>query len=217
MNSLVAPSISEVGLQEPVKARDLEFRVSTGSAVRALISSGHYSGKCPPSTYYFGAYYNDVLLGGLAFRKPSLPKIANGYGVDLELSRLFIDDIAGRNSESRFIGWALRYLKKHTDTRAVISYADPFYGHVGTIYKAANFEYLGLEKGHGTRLLFVNGEMIQAKTAYDRWGASGKNLEAILGVPVEVKVMPKKHVWVRRIASPAKSNAQYTGIHHVNT
>ena len=96
------------------------------------------------------------MIGAMTFRKPSLPKIANGYGADLELSRLFISDEAGKNSESRFIGWCLRYLAKHTDTKTVISYADPDKGHQGTIYAAANFSYYGLEKGHGTRLLTVN-------------------------------------------------------------
>ena len=182
-----------------IKARNLTFAVCDGREARAIIIGGHYSGKCPPATYYFSASFQGRVLGAMTFRKPSLPNISAGYGADIELSRLFISDEAGKNSESRFIGWCLRYLAKNTSVKTVISYADPFFGHKGTIYAASNFTYYGLEKGHGTRLLVVNGETLQAKTAYDRWGASGKNLEQILGIPVKVKVMPRKHVWLRKI------------------
>jgi hypothetical protein len=112
----------------------------------------------------------------MAFRRPSLPRVARGYGADLELARLYISDEAGRNSESRFIGWCLRWLRRNTKVRTIISYADPEHGHLGTIYAASNFRYYGLEKGHGTRLLVVAGEEMQAKTAYDRWGGERKEL-----------------------------------------
>ncbi len=170
-----------------------------GKSARAFISGGHYSGKCPPCSFYFGAFYLGELVGAIGFRRPSLPKVASGYGVDIELARLYLLDEAGKNSESRFIGWSLRWLRKNTEYLKVISYADPLHGHEGTIYAAANFTYLGKEIGHGTRLLKVRGELVQAKTAYDRWGASGKNLEKVLGVPVEVINTPPKNVYVREL------------------
>lgn len=183
----------------PVKARDLEFGVSNGKEVREFISRNHYSRKCPPATHYFSASHNGTLYGAMTFRKPSLPKIASGYNADLELSRLYMIDEALRNSESRFIGWCLRWLSKNTDAKRIISYADPYYNHTGRIYAASNFRYFGKEKGHGTRVLIVNGERMQAKTAYDRWGASGKNLENIIDAQVDVIVMPQKHVWLRDV------------------
>lgn len=132
----------------------------------------------------------------MMFRKPSLPNTGGAYRCDLELSRLVMLDKAGKNSESRFIGWALRWLKKNTDKHAVISFADPRFGHVGTIYKASNWEYLGHEKGHGTRRIVVDGEWLHSKTAYDRWGMSGANLIARLAPrTVEIVVCPPKHVY----------------------
>ena len=105
-------------------------------------------------------------------------------------------DRAGRNSESRFIGWALRWLRKNTDHKAVISFADPRFGHVGTIYRASNFVYLGREVGHGTRRIVVDGEWIHSKTAYDRWGMSGAGLKEYLAPrKVEIITCPPKHVY----------------------
>ena len=54
-------------------------------------------------------------------------------------------DSVGKNSESRVIGFCLRYIKKHSQNiEIIVSYADPYYNHKGTIYKASNFDYVGL-------------------------------------------------------------------------
>jgi len=63
----------------------------------------------------------------------------------LELRRLVLIDDAGKNSESRVIGHCLRTIKKiDKEVEIIVSYADPYYNHNGTIYKASNFEYIGL-------------------------------------------------------------------------
>jgi hypothetical protein len=185
-----------------MKARELRFFATRDDPYnncaghRAFICSHHYSRSCPPGRYSFAAYHDGMLVGAALFRRPSLPKTRVAYGVDLELSRLVLMDEAERNSESRFIGFMLRWLKKNTDTRAIISFADPRFGHVGVIYRASNWEYLGLERGHGTRRIVVDGEELHSKTAYDRWGASGAALIQLLAPrKVEILVCPPKHVY----------------------
>ena len=61
----------------------------------------------------------------------------------LELVRLCCIDDTPKNAESFFISKTLKWLKIHTDKKVVISYADPTYGHIGIVYKASNFEYIG--------------------------------------------------------------------------
>lgn len=185
-----------------MKARDLRFFAdhddphNTCAKHRAFIRAHHYSRSCPPGKYSFAVYYDAHLVGAALFRRPSLPKTRAAYAVDLELSRLVLLDEAGHNSESRFIGFMLRWLKKNTDTRAVISFADPRFGHTGVIYRASNWEYLGAERGHGTRRIIVDGEELHSKTAYDRWGASGAALIQLLAPrKVEILVCPPKHVY----------------------
>lgn len=163
---------------------------------RQFVCQHHYSGKCPPSKFYFSAKVNNQRVGVCVFNIPQLPKIAKCYGVDLELNRLVLLDDCPKNSESRFIGWALRWLRKNTQYKKVISYADPRFGHRGTIYRASNFEYLGLERGSGTRRIFVDGVEYHSKTAFGKWGCSGAGLKKILPKSeVRVEVMPKKHVY----------------------
>lgn len=184
-------------MNDPIKARTLVFaRVPQGGEILAFIKEHHYSKACPTGCHWFEARHEESLVGAMLFRQPSLPKTRAAYGCDLELSRLVMLDHAGKNSESRFIGWAPRWLQKNTKALAVISFADPRFGHKGTVYRASNWEYLGEERGHGTRRIVVDGEWLHSKTAYDRWGMSGSALIAHLA-PRQVKIVvcPPKHVF----------------------
>jgi hypothetical protein len=55
-----------------------------------------------------------------------------------------MSDDCPKNSESRFIGWALRQLKKVMPPLILISYADTAQNHIGAVYMATNWIYLGL-------------------------------------------------------------------------
>lgn len=200
----MTPTIEKVCMtsQKHIKAADLEFYcLDSGSTetrqLRSFIKDTHYSGSCPPGHFYFRADYMGQIVGAAVYRKPSLPNTKNAYSADIELSRLVLIDECGKNSESRFIGFQLRWLKKNSEFSKVVSFADPRHGHKGVIYRASNFEYLGYEKGHGTRKVYVDGEELHSKTAYDRYGCSGAKLQKLLpDMVVEIKVMPPKHVYV---------------------
>lgn len=181
----------------PTYTLQFSQEVDCGKAARKFICDWHYSKKCPPAKFYFTARQAGRLVGVCVFNAPQLPKIAKCYGIDLELTRLVLLDECPKNSESKFIAWCLRWLGKNTLARRVVSFADPRFGHVGTIYKASNFFYAGLERGHGTRRIFVDEKEYHPKTAFDKWGCSGQKLSALLAPSrVEVKVMPRKHVYI---------------------
>jgi hypothetical protein len=76
--------------------------------------------------------------------------------------RLCCIDDTPKNTESYFIGKTLRWLKKNTDIKRVISYADMTYNHEGTIYKASNFKHCGMTaKG---RVIMYQGKRYHDKT-----------------------------------------------------
>ena len=64
----------------------------------------------------------------------------------LTLTRLWLSDELPCNSESRVLGLVLGFLKRHTQVKFLITYADPSAGHVGTIYQATNWLYTGLSE-----------------------------------------------------------------------
>ncbi len=71
----------------------------------------------------------------------------------IELRRLCLIDDTPRNTESFFIAKTLKWLAKNTDYTRVVSFADPNHGHQGTIYKASNFDYEGLEANGNPRVV----------------------------------------------------------------
>ena len=94
------------------------------------------------------------LLGVCIFTGLPVPEIAKGaFGLErneqqglFELSRLCIyPDIQSEehNITSWFVSRSIRQLRKDTEVKAIISYADSDF-HSGTIYRACNFKYCGL-------------------------------------------------------------------------
>jgi len=94
------------------------------------------------------------LLGVCIFTGLPVPEIAKGaFGLKrneqeglFELSRLCIHpEIQGteHNITSWFVSRAIRQLRKDTEVKAIISYADSDF-HSGTVYRACNFKYCGL-------------------------------------------------------------------------
>jgi len=94
------------------------------------------------------------LLGTIIFTGLPVPEIAQGaFGLErneqqglFELSRLCIHpgtQSCEYNITSWFVSRAIRQLRKDTEVKAIISYADSNH-HTGTIYRACNFKYAGL-------------------------------------------------------------------------
>ena len=102
----------------------------------------HYLGRRPSVVRFCaGAYAAGQLLGFISFGEPPRETCKRYGGRVFELSRLFLDDACGPNSETRFIGWAMREVRRlFPQVVGVVSYADPSAGHKGTIYKASNFK-----------------------------------------------------------------------------
>jgi len=141
-------------------------RVSKSEAAELLLRF-HYLkdiSKGFKSGYNYGLYKNNdfspLNIGGIQgvciFTGLPVPEIAKGaFGLDrneqhglFELSRLCIhpDTQQGEyNITSWFVSKAIKRLRKETEVKAIISYADSDYHH-GTIYRACNFRYCGLSE-----------------------------------------------------------------------
>ena len=139
-------------------------RVSKSEAAELLLRF-HYLkdlSKGFKSGYNYGLYesndFSPLNIGGIKgvciFTGLPVPEIAQGaFGLErneqqglFELSRLCIEPVTQSreyNITSWFVSKAIRQLRKDTEVKAIISYADSDY-HSGTIYRACNFKYCGL-------------------------------------------------------------------------
>jgi hypothetical protein len=132
-----------------IKARDLEIFSCSVGEVREFIETHHYSHNINgvKVSCCFKVIYGEELVGAVLFGMMSTTawkKFSSKESEVLELRRFVLLDECGRNSESRVIGFTLRWICANMEgVKIIVSYADPNYGHSGIIYKASNFRYLG--------------------------------------------------------------------------
>jgi hypothetical protein len=124
----------------------------------AIVVERHYLHRRCPITRAWGIEQNGQILGVLTIGLPvtfsarcdvvgetknqKILRTSRQHDV-YELNRLWVSDSLPRNTESRFIGWCLKQIRKLHPHIILISYADSSQGHVGFVYQATNWLYIG--------------------------------------------------------------------------
>lgn len=141
--------------------------------VRDFIETHHYSHSINGvrSKYCFGLVHveNDALpslIGAALFGSLGMANTWRKYGTSetdvIELRRLVCIDNTPKNTESYFISRCIRWLKQNTSVKIIVSYADENHGHTGVIYRASNFEYLGVTAP--SKMIEYEGRLYHDKT-----------------------------------------------------
>lgn len=129
-----------------------------------MVVTNHYLHRKAQASHAFGLFEidgnndglftTDKLVGCIIYGLPASPNVCRGicgeeyFGDVIELTRLWIDDCVGKNGESFLIGNTIKML----DEKIIISYSEPDYGHVGTVYQATNWIYTGLTEKRTNRV-----------------------------------------------------------------
>lgn len=79
----------------------------------------------------------------------------------LSLSRFVLDDSVPRNGASFLLSRSVRLIRQSGMWDVLVTYADEWQGHLGTMYRAAGWEYVGLTKPE--RVYTLNGRMVARK------------------------------------------------------
>jgi len=167
---------------------------------RKLVESHHYLHSLPGGTCLaFGVFLDQRLLGALILGvgpKNAYALVAGAAPNDcLVLTRLWLSDELPRNSESRLLGIVLRSLRKHTQVKFLVSYADPAQGHVGTIYQAANWTYTGLSEA--VPLYDIgDGKARHSRSLSHAYGTHSLKHFHQHGIAVEIVPQSPKHTYV---------------------
>lgn len=131
-----------------MSVKDFTFSRIERKSIVKFVEKHHYSHNMNGviGDFCFGLFDNEMIgamvFGRLAMRN-QYKKYCQKEEDIIELRRLVCIDETPKNTESYFIGAALRWLSKNTTIKWVLSYADTTYGHTGIIYKASNFTLLG--------------------------------------------------------------------------
>lgn len=116
-----------------------------------IIVKNHYSHKYYNATYiHLGVFIEKELVGvlqyGYAMNPASGSSVVKDTQIDeyLELNRMWLDDKAPRNSESKAISYSVKYIHgKFPKVKWIQSFADERCGRFGVVYQAANFGFYG--------------------------------------------------------------------------
>jgi len=120
---------------------------------KKIMIENHYSKKvCNDATthIHLGCFINNELLGvlqfGYAMNPQSMDKIVEGTKLNeyKELNRMWFDDKAEKNTESKALSYSIKYIKnKYKVVKWIQTFADERCGCFGIVYQAANFKYYG--------------------------------------------------------------------------
>jgi hypothetical protein len=159
-----------------MSAKDILIKPIDAKTANELVKKIHYSGKVVPnSQLHLGVFYAGKLEGVMQFG-PSINKkgtinlvtdtMWNGF---IELNRMAFSEALPKNSESRAISIAMRYLKKYAPhIEWVISFADGTQCGDGTIYRASGFYLTAIRPNDTLRENPETGEQMHVISAHHK-------------------------------------------------
>lgn len=131
------------------KVSDMKIKSLKTNIAREYIATHHYSHLLPDCiTECYAGYYGNRLAGVIIFGRGANNNTFSAIIKDIklnecrELTRLWSPDGMPKNTESKLISMAIKKLPK--EVKMIVSFADPFQNHIGTIYQATNFYYIGM-------------------------------------------------------------------------
>lgn len=153
------------------KASDIRCEVIARADANRIVRAIHYSGKVVNnSQLHIGVFLGDKCGGALQLgpsmdKRKVLPLVrGTGWNEMIELNRMAFADWLPRNSESRALGWTLRFLRRtYPHLKWVLTFADGTQCGDGTIYRAAGFVLTGIGKNK-TILKMPDGSVVALLT-----------------------------------------------------
>jgi len=139
-----------------------------------LISKHHYAkGAANTAVKMIGLVRCDgEVVGAAQFLPPTKVAAQSVAGEDwrdvLSFSRMVVLDSEPKNAESLLIGGAVHEIKKDRRWKAILTYADQAQKHTGTIYKATNFEALGVTRPECRYVDAQTGRLVAKKATHSR-------------------------------------------------
>jgi hypothetical protein len=137
-----------------LRARDWEVRDVDMDTCYELVRALHYAkGGSNTGTYMHGLFHKSNFmqcLGVAWWIQPTKTAAQANWGGDpqrvIALSRLVIAPGVPKNAATFLQAQSIKRIKADGRYDCLLTYADTWQGHTGAIYRAANWEYLGLTK-----------------------------------------------------------------------
>lgn len=148
---------------------------ASGKAIRFACKRYHYAKAVPQIRLGYSVFNDaDEWCGVVLFSNGANPHIATEYGFVqgqvVELVRVALN--GKQNTTSQVLGAALRQIKKDApQIKIIVSYADRNQEHIGVIYQATNWLYVGERSNE--RGIMLNGKLKHRRSIGKKYGKCG--------------------------------------------
>lgn len=128
----------------------LRLNYCSHEAAKYACEKYHYSKSLPCGKQLFlGVWEIDLFIGVVIFGRGANRNMAGEFGLEctecVELTRVALRQHS--TPVSRIVSVAVALMRKHSPgIRNIVSYADPQQGHLGCIYQAMNWVYVGTSR-----------------------------------------------------------------------
>lgn len=157
---------------------DLRLDYCSHEAARYSVMRWHYSRRMPKAKLVrIGVWENEMFRGAIIFGVGANRHLASQFGLEAieacELTRVAL--APGReHPTSKCIAISLKLLKRQSPgLRVVVSFADTAQGHLGIVYQATNWAFLGTTEQSYFK---IHGRVVHPRTVYDRFGRGGQSI-----------------------------------------
>jgi hypothetical protein len=143
-----------------------------------FLQAFHYAGYGRSAKTVYGVFLEDKLIGVCKFASPIRNEVATSMGLSqsqvLELDRFCIHpSYQKKNLASWFISRCAKLaFTQYPKVLSLVSFADSTFGHVGTIYRAANWKQVHVVPPD-YHYLSPEGFVVHKKTLYDHASRNG--------------------------------------------
>lgn len=182
--------------------RDLKIAYCSHEAAKYAVEHWHYSRSMPGGvTDKIGVWEHGKFVGAVIFGKGINRSEKMPLGVDsrysLELSRVALRE--HETPTSQIVSIAVRLLtRRRPHLKLLVSYADPVAGHVGVIYQAMNWVYIGTSsKTRGWRYA---GKIVNNRTMTGRAWFGQQSIRSV--------VLPRKYKYIYPLTPELREMAE---------
>ena len=142
-------------------------------AAKYAVEKWHYSGVMPAGkTVKWGVWEAGTFIGAVVFSWGANNHIGSPYGLE-QIGVCELVRVALREHDapvSRIVTTAMSCQRKQSPgLRLIVSYADPEQGHIGAIYQAMNWLYVGHSRPQ-RETLRPDGTIMHKRTAHSLYG-----------------------------------------------
>ena len=187
-------------------------------AVKYACLNFHYAKAIPINPMGFSIFENGEWAGVITYSLGANMNIAKEFGLAngqvIELTRVALN--GKQSSTSKALSLSLKLIKKKLPLcKIILSYADKGQSHIGTIYQASNWIYLGDSRSSGVEV-FANGRWMH-KRQFDGMAKKPKDTQK--------RIKPGKHKYIypldkalipmcKALAKPYPKKEQYAALAH---